>query len=278
MTEPMLSVCWKNHTSELATVYQSLLENNFLVDCTLSAEGRSLRAHRLVLSACSPYFHKLFHEETGKHPFVVLLNASFETLKAVIDFVYKGEAQISTVGLKEFLTLAQYLRIKGLNAFTQEYVNKIVSRNSTGNVYIPSEDNQDAQEVQDVSGSRKNNLEYSSQPHPHLSGSFADTVHTHSSVPFEAYSASCEEEQSVMPPQEHQRPVGCNEMSEDTEVTVKHEPFFSAYSETRNKKVDNIKQSESISESYMSEMDGGSTFVTGEEDLHQYPIKPDYLV
>ena len=31
-----------------------------LVDVTLSAEGRTVGAHRVVLSACSPYFKQLF--------------------------------------------------------------------------------------------------------------------------------------------------------------------------------------------------------------------------
>lgn len=47
---------WNNHQSTLIAVFETLLENGTLVDCTLAAEGKFLKAHKVVLSACSPYF------------------------------------------------------------------------------------------------------------------------------------------------------------------------------------------------------------------------------
>jgi hypothetical protein len=47
---------WNNHRSTLFSVFDSLLEEESLVDVTLSAEGQFIRAHRVILSACSPYF------------------------------------------------------------------------------------------------------------------------------------------------------------------------------------------------------------------------------
>ena len=40
----------------------SLLGNEKLVDCTLVCDETSIRAHQVVLSACSPYFCKIFTE------------------------------------------------------------------------------------------------------------------------------------------------------------------------------------------------------------------------
>ncbi|KAK7793107.1 hypothetical protein R5R35_004401 [Gryllus longicercus] len=272
MAEPMVSVCWKDHTREVVAVYKSLLENNFLVDCTLSAEGQSLKAHRLVLSACSPYFHMLFQEETGKHPFVVLVDASFESLKAMIDFVYQGETQIPESNLKAFITLAQSLQIKNLNAFSQDYVckkNKNLSRNTAGNVpHGPSEDNQDICGVQCI---QKDSIENFSQHHPDHSGHL-DTVHTNSSVPFEAYNASSNEVQSesvITPPIR----VRGSEVSEDTEITVKEEPLFSEFSEIVSKRLDNTKRNESLSANFINEMDGGTWFSFPVQDLNQHSSK-----
>lgn len=47
---------WNNHQSTLVQNFDTLLESGTLVDCTLAAEGRYLKAHKVVLSACSPYF------------------------------------------------------------------------------------------------------------------------------------------------------------------------------------------------------------------------------
>ncbi|GLG94122.1 Longitudinals lacking protein, isoforms H/M/V, partial [Gryllus bimaculatus] len=58
MVTPLLSVNWKEHSNILSTVCTDLFDNYF-VDCTIAAEKQSLKAHRLILSACSPYFHAL---------------------------------------------------------------------------------------------------------------------------------------------------------------------------------------------------------------------------
>ena len=47
---------WNNHTTTILSVMDSLLEEESLVDVTLSADGQFIRAHRVILSACSPYF------------------------------------------------------------------------------------------------------------------------------------------------------------------------------------------------------------------------------
>lgn len=53
---------WNNHQSTLISVFDTLLENEKLVDCTLAADGQYLKAHKVVLSACSPYLEvRYFH-------------------------------------------------------------------------------------------------------------------------------------------------------------------------------------------------------------------------
>ena len=45
--------------ASLTNAFKSLLENEDFVDVTLSAGGKTLRAHKVVLSACSSYFKQL---------------------------------------------------------------------------------------------------------------------------------------------------------------------------------------------------------------------------
>ena len=51
---------WKKYLqASLTNAFKSLLEKEDFVDVTLSAGGKTLRAHKVVLSACSSYFKQL---------------------------------------------------------------------------------------------------------------------------------------------------------------------------------------------------------------------------
>ena len=50
---------WNNYQSNVTSTFKELLAVEDFVDITLSAEGGALRAHKVVLSACSPYFRDI---------------------------------------------------------------------------------------------------------------------------------------------------------------------------------------------------------------------------
>ncbi|XP_018332838.1 longitudinals lacking protein, isoforms A/B/D/L isoform X2 [Agrilus planipennis] len=106
---------WNNHQSTLVAVFDTLLENGTLVDCTLAAEGKFLNAHKVVLSACSPYFETLLSQNYDKHPIFILKDVKFQELKAMMDYMYRGEVNISQDQLGALLKAAESLQIKGLS-------------------------------------------------------------------------------------------------------------------------------------------------------------------
>ncbi|XP_031346977.1 longitudinals lacking protein, isoforms H/M/V isoform X11 [Photinus pyralis] len=106
---------WNNHQSTLVAVFDTLLENGTLVDCTLAAEGKYLNAHKVVLSACSPYFESLLSQNYDKHPIFILKDVKFQELKAMMDYMYRGEVNISQDQLGALLKAAESLQIKGLS-------------------------------------------------------------------------------------------------------------------------------------------------------------------
>ncbi|XP_050536177.1 longitudinals lacking protein, isoforms A/B/D/L-like isoform X4 [Daktulosphaira vitifoliae] len=105
---------WNNHQRTLISVFDSLLESGTLVDCTLAAEGRYLKAHKVVLSACSPYLGVLLSQHQEKHPILILKDIKFQELKSMLDYMYRGEVNISQEELGTFLKAAESLQIKGL--------------------------------------------------------------------------------------------------------------------------------------------------------------------
>ena len=47
---------WVNHSSQLLDGVSELLNSEDLLDVTITAEGKKIRAHRVILSAASSYF------------------------------------------------------------------------------------------------------------------------------------------------------------------------------------------------------------------------------
>ena len=63
MTSDQSCLKFNNYRASLSSSFKSLLDNGDFVDVSLSAGGKTLRAHKVVLSACSPYFKQLLTGE-----------------------------------------------------------------------------------------------------------------------------------------------------------------------------------------------------------------------
>lgn len=51
---------WNNFQSSIITAFESLQNTEDLADVTLTCEGINVKAHKIILSACSPYFRTVF--------------------------------------------------------------------------------------------------------------------------------------------------------------------------------------------------------------------------
>ena len=116
---------WNNHQSALVSVFDHLLQSEAFVDVTLAVEGLLLRAHKLVLSACSPYFQAVFASHPAKHPIIILKDVRYADLKALLDFMYRGEVAVDQDRLPAFLRLAESLKIRGLAEFCEESLSQV---------------------------------------------------------------------------------------------------------------------------------------------------------
>ncbi|KAH8270480.1 hypothetical protein KR018_010580 [Drosophila ironensis] len=106
---------WHNHQTSLLSTLPVLLDQSHLTDVTISAEGRQLRAHRVVLSACSSFFMDIFRAlEASNHPVIIIPGASFGAIAALLTFMYSGEVNVYEEQIPMLLNLAETLGIKGL--------------------------------------------------------------------------------------------------------------------------------------------------------------------
>lgn len=112
---------WNDFSSNLSSGFHEVLCQGDLLDVTLAVNGELIKAHRLVLSVCSPYFRKMFSRmPANQHAFVFLKDVSASTLKDLIQFMYCGEVSVEQGNLATFLSTAEALSLKGLAGETGE--------------------------------------------------------------------------------------------------------------------------------------------------------------
>ncbi|XP_055594616.1 longitudinals lacking protein, isoforms H/M/V-like isoform X3 [Uranotaenia lowii] len=114
MTAQQFSLRWNNYTNYITGAFDSLRYEEDLVDVTLCCEGRKIRAHKILLSACSAYFKDIFKENPCQHPVIIFKNVKYSDLMAIVEFMYQGEVSVVQESLPSFLHTAELLSIRGL--------------------------------------------------------------------------------------------------------------------------------------------------------------------
>ncbi|XP_058804809.1 protein abrupt-like isoform X2 [Phymastichus coffea] len=108
------SLRWNNYLKHITSAFDTLRSDEDLVDVTLSCEGKRIKAHKMLLSACSTYFRDLFKENPCQHPVIIFRNVKFDDLAALVDFIYQGEVNVVQEQLDSFMTTAELLAVQGL--------------------------------------------------------------------------------------------------------------------------------------------------------------------
>ncbi|XP_013180267.1 PREDICTED: protein jim lovell [Papilio xuthus] len=113
-TEEHYSLRWNNHQAHLLRSFEALLHAETLVDVTLVCSERRVRAHKVLLGACSPLFRRIFSENPCKHPVIVLKDFQGWEVQAVVDFMYRGEVSVAQEQLGTVIRAGESLQVRGL--------------------------------------------------------------------------------------------------------------------------------------------------------------------
>lgn len=107
-------VRWNSYQSNLQNAFPKLLTSEHFVDVTLACESEMIKCHKVVLSACSTYFEKLLVQNPCQHPIIFMKDMRFLEMQALVDFMYKGEVNVTQDELPSLLRSAEALQIRGL--------------------------------------------------------------------------------------------------------------------------------------------------------------------
>jgi hypothetical protein len=105
---------WNDFEANLSKSFRELRDEADLFDLTLSVGDQQIQAHKLVLSACSPFFRSILKKNPHAHPLLYLKGVTYADLQAVLNFMYFGEVSVAQDSLNSFLAVAEELRVKGL--------------------------------------------------------------------------------------------------------------------------------------------------------------------
>ena len=81
---------------------------------TLACDDEQLQAHKVILSACSPFFRTVLRRNRHEHPLLYLKGVKYADLVSVLNFMYHGEVNVAQEELNSFLAVAEDLKVKGL--------------------------------------------------------------------------------------------------------------------------------------------------------------------
>ena len=115
METDLMNLTWSEFQNSTIRTFKNLHGNENFSDVTLAfAGGKQLKAHRIILSSCSPFFKDILTKNPHKHPLLYLKGVDIEDMEYLMSFVYSGEVEIPNEGLTTFLEAANELQIDGL--------------------------------------------------------------------------------------------------------------------------------------------------------------------
>jgi len=105
---------WNDFESNISFAFRELRNDKDFFDVTLACDDEQIQAHKVILSACSPFFRNVLRRNLHQHPLLYLKGVKYTDLQSVLNFMYHGEVNVAQEELNSFLAVAEDLRVKGL--------------------------------------------------------------------------------------------------------------------------------------------------------------------
>ena len=105
---------WNDFESNISGAFKDIRDEKDFFDVTLACDDDQLQAHKVILSACSPFFRAILKKNPHQHPLLYLKGVKYSDLQSVLNFMYHGEVNVAQDELNSFLAVAEELRVKGL--------------------------------------------------------------------------------------------------------------------------------------------------------------------
>jgi len=130
MASEKFSLRWNDFENNINSAFKELREEKDFLDVTLVCNEGQIQAHKVILSACSPFFKTILRRNPHQHPLLYLQGVSHADLQSVLSFMYQGEVSVAQEELNSFLAVAENLKVKGLTQQNKVEENQTMQHNS----------------------------------------------------------------------------------------------------------------------------------------------------
>ena len=131
---------WNDFETNISVAFRELREDKDFFDVTLACDDDQIQAHKVILSACSPFFRTILKRNRHEHPLLYLKGVKYIDLMAVLNFMYHGEVNVAQEDLNSFLAIAEDLKVKGLTQNKSEETSRKQSIPQTHNPHSERQD------------------------------------------------------------------------------------------------------------------------------------------
>ena len=106
-----------SYSDHLRNMMKEMMISGQFADVTLVTDDKQqIKAHRNILSACSPVFKSIFQlDSSNANPVVYLRGIQHSEIESIMQFIYFGEARFYEERMSEFLMVSKNLQIKDLS-------------------------------------------------------------------------------------------------------------------------------------------------------------------
>ena len=111
------SLTWQSYSDHLRDALRDMMTSSEFADVILVTDDKQqIRAHRNILSACSPVFKKILQIDCNNaNPVIYLRGIQHSEIESIIQFIYLGEARFYYERMSELIQVSKDLEIKELS-------------------------------------------------------------------------------------------------------------------------------------------------------------------
>ena len=110
------NLTWRSYSDHLREAQREMMTSSEFADVTLVTDDKQqIRAHRNILSACSPVFKTILQLDSNANPVIYLRGIQHSEMESIMKFIYLGEARIYEERINAFLMVSKNLEIRELS-------------------------------------------------------------------------------------------------------------------------------------------------------------------